>query len=62
MGLARPAWRGRPSPHVATMHGIDAWMVGAKIENRRLLRPLSKSGKLMGANGRFGRSSSKSAK
>ena len=29
-------------------HGIDAWMVAAKIENGRLLRPLSKSGKLIG--------------
>jgi integrase len=29
-------------------HGIDAWMVGAKIEHGRLLRPLSKSGKLIG--------------
>ena len=52
MGLARPAWRGRPSPHVAIQiwveHGIDAWMVAAKIEDRRLLRPLSKSGKLIG--------------
>jgi hypothetical protein len=43
-------------------HGIDAWMVEAKIEGGRLLRPLSKSGKLIGderwATGRFGRSSS----
>jgi integrase len=29
-------------------HGIDAWMVEAKIEDGRLLRPLSKSGKLIG--------------
>ena len=29
-------------------HGIDAWMVAAKIEDGRLLRPLSKSGKLIG--------------
>jgi integrase len=28
--------------------GIDAWMVAAKIEEGRLLRPLSKSGKLIG--------------
>ena len=28
--------------------GIDAWMVAAKIEKGRLLRPLSKSGKLIG--------------
>jgi hypothetical protein len=26
-------------------HGIDAWMIAAKIEDGRLLRPLSKSGK-----------------
>jgi integrase len=29
-------------------HGIDAWMIAAKIEDGRLLRPLSKSGKLIG--------------
>jgi integrase len=29
-------------------HGIEAWMVAAKIEDGRLLRPLSKSGKLIG--------------
>jgi integrase len=29
-------------------HGIDSWMVAAKIEDGRLLRPLSKSGKLIG--------------
>ena len=29
-------------------HGIDAWVVEAKIEDGRLLRPLSKSGKLIG--------------
>jgi site-specific recombinase XerC len=29
-------------------HGIDAWMIAAKIEHGRLLRPLSKSGKLTG--------------
>ena len=29
-------------------HGIDAWIVEAKIEAGRLLRPLSKSGKLIG--------------
>src|SRR5271154_1078952 len=29
-------------------HGIDAWMVEAKIKDGRLLRPLSKSGKLIG--------------
>jgi integrase len=29
-------------------HGIDAWMVAANIEDGRLLRPLSKSGKLIG--------------
>ncbi len=29
-------------------YGIDAWMVAAKIEDGRLLRPLSKSGKLIG--------------
>jgi integrase len=29
-------------------HGIDAWMVAAKIEKGRLLRPLSKSGKVIG--------------
>jgi integrase len=29
-------------------HGIDAWMVEAKIEDGRLLRPLSKGGKLIG--------------
>jgi integrase len=29
-------------------HGIDAWMEAAKIEKGRLLRPLSKSGKLIG--------------
>jgi integrase len=29
-------------------HGIDAWTVAAKIEKGRLLRPLSKSGKLTG--------------
>jgi integrase len=29
-------------------HGIDAWMVAAKIEDGRLLWPLSKSGKLIG--------------
>jgi integrase len=29
-------------------HGIDAWMIAAKIEEGRLLRPLSKSGKLIG--------------
>jgi uncharacterized membrane protein len=44
MGLARSAWQGRPSPHLAipiwVKHGIDAWMVAAKIEDRRLLRPL----------------------
>jgi site-specific recombinase XerD len=28
--------------------GIDSWMVAAKIEDGRLLRPLSKSGKLIG--------------
>ncbi len=28
--------------------GINAWMVAAKIEDGRLLRPLSKSGKLIG--------------
>jgi site-specific recombinase XerC len=25
-------------------HGMDAWMIAAKIEDGRLLRPLSKSG------------------
>ena len=29
-------------------HGIDAWMIAAKIEDGRLLRPLSKGGKLIG--------------
>jgi integrase len=29
-------------------HGIDAWIIAAKIEGGRLLRPLSKSGKLIG--------------
>jgi integrase len=29
-------------------HAIDAWMVSAKIEKGRLLRPLSKSGKVIG--------------
>jgi integrase len=29
-------------------HGIDAWMVAGKIEKGRLLRPLSKSGKVIG--------------
>jgi integrase len=29
-------------------HGIDSWMVAAKIEDGRLLWPLSKSGKLIG--------------
>src|ERR1700722_12871129 len=29
-------------------HGIDAWMIAAKIEDGRLLRPLSKSGKVIG--------------
>jgi integrase len=29
--------------------GINAWMAAAKIEDGRLLRPVSKSGKLMGA-------------
>jgi integrase len=29
-------------------HGIDAWMIAGKIEDGRLLRPLSKSGKLIG--------------
>jgi hypothetical protein len=28
--------------------GINAWMIAAKIEDGRLLRPLSKSGKLIG--------------
>jgi integrase len=28
--------------------GIDTWMVAAKIEKGRLLRPLSKSGKVIG--------------
>ena len=28
--------------------GINAWMIAAKIEEGRLLRPLSKSGKLIG--------------
>jgi integrase len=28
--------------------GIDAWKVAAKIENGRLLRPLSKSGRILG--------------
>ena len=28
-------------------HGIDAWMIAAKIENGRLLLPLSKSEKLI---------------
>jgi hypothetical protein len=28
--------------------GIDAWMTAAKIEKGRLLRPLSKSGKILG--------------
>jgi len=28
--------------------GIDAWMIAAKIEKGRLLRPLSKSGKILG--------------
>jgi integrase len=28
--------------------GIDAWMTAAKIEDGRLLRPLSKSGKILG--------------
>lgn len=44
MVLARSAWQRRPNPHVAipiwVKHGIDAWMVAAKIEDRRLLRPL----------------------
>jgi integrase len=29
-------------------HGINAWMTSAKIEEGRLLRPLSKSGKILG--------------
>jgi integrase len=29
-------------------HGIDAWMIAAKIEDGRLLRSLPKSGKLIG--------------
>ena len=28
--------------------GIDAWIAAAQIENGRLLRPLSKSGKIVG--------------
>lgn len=28
--------------------GINAWMTAAKIEEGRLLRPLSKSGKILG--------------
>ena len=28
--------------------GIDAWMTAAKIEEGRLLRPLSKSGNILG--------------
>jgi hypothetical protein len=28
--------------------GINAWMMAAKIEDGRLLRPLSKSGKILG--------------
>jgi hypothetical protein len=52
MGLARSLWEGRPSSNRAiplwVKHGIDAWMIAAKIEDGRLLRPLSKSGKLIG--------------
>jgi hypothetical protein len=43
-------------------HGIDAWMIAAKVEDGRLPRPLSKSGKLIGdelGDWQFGLSSSR---
>jgi hypothetical protein len=36
--LAVPIW---------VKQGIDAWMTAAKIEDGRLLRPVSKSGKIL---------------
>jgi integrase len=52
MGLADLRGKGGRVRTVAipvwVKHGINAWMIAAKIEDGRLLRPLSKSGKLIG--------------
>jgi hypothetical protein len=55
MGNHRSPRQGRSHPTVAVpiwsswvKQGIDAWMAAAKIDKGRLLRPLTKSGKIVG--------------
>ena len=52
MGDHRSARQGRPHPDgggpIWIKQAIDTWITAAKIEKGRLLRPLSKSGKMVG--------------